>query len=104
MHAAVRHLMDTPKNCCCCGQGRICPTHGDTTPHERMDDNQFSEAVEATNSPAAKRIAELERENARLLEDCLRMARALGIECQYLDILPNVQGHGPAPEGDNDGK
>lgn len=24
---------------CCCGQGRICPTHGDTTPEERINMN-----------------------------------------------------------------
>lgn len=31
---------------CCCGQGRICPTHGDTTPEERIKIRGSKSAIE----------------------------------------------------------
>jgi hypothetical protein len=58
---------------------------------DNLTDEQFAELVDAQCSPAAKRIAELQRDNARLRDDCLRMARALGIEEQYRHLLPNVK-------------
>ena len=64
---------------------------------DNLTDEQFADMVDAECSPAARRIAKLELENARLLDDCLRMARALGIEEQYRHLLPNASGepHGP---------
>lgn len=51
---------------CCCGQGRICPTHGDTTPDERahyspMITNSLLEHLNAALMRDARIIASIAR-------------------------------------------
>lgn len=62
-----------------------------------MSDTPRTDAKEQRDEDGGYRFVsasfarELERENARLRDDCLRMARALGIEEQYLHLLPNIR-------------